>query len=71
MKQSATIMLCVTCPKCRTPYRSALKMDAATFEEVILVTMIERCGSCGHAGRFDRRDYYFADAYPSQSVPND
>jgi hypothetical protein len=45
---------------CHTRFDSALQMDEATFAEVRMVSMIERCASCRFASKYQRDDYYFA-----------
>ena len=59
MASSNPSALGVTCPRCGKWFRSAMQMDPATFEQIQLRGMLERCGHCHESSRFEKSDYSF------------
>jgi uncharacterized C2H2 Zn-finger protein len=56
-QQALTLML--TCPRCGTAFRYWINMDWRKFEDAYVLPKHERCPSCGHLGRFEKRDYFY------------
>jgi hypothetical protein len=59
MESDDTPVLCLTCPRCRTTFPSALRVGPEVFRRMTARPTVERCRSCGHAGRYKRSDYFF------------
>ena len=51
--------LTLTCPRCRAAFASSMQLPPETFDDMTLGPTVEKCRSCGHISRFEKRDYRF------------